>query len=70
MADQPAVDFTDPSDDPRLAVRRVTDRCFHAVEEVVPGEGYIVDGFLIPLDEVAEVRHDPPPRCATTARRV
>lgn len=46
---------------PRLAVRRATDRCFHAVEEVAhePGgavAGYIVDGFLIPADEVVELR--------------
>ena len=40
---------------PRLAIRRHTDRCFHRVEEVVTG-GYIVEGILIPEDEVAEVR--------------
>ncbi len=48
-------------DAPRLAIRRATDRCFHAVEEVVRGpggevEGYIVEGFMIPADEVAQVR--------------
>ncbi|MCX5660806.1 MAG: hypothetical protein NTW19_13955 [Planctomycetota bacterium] len=41
--------------DPNLAIRRHTDRCFHRVEEVVP-EGYIVEGILIPREEVAEVR--------------
>jgi len=40
-------------DDPRLAVRRATDRCFHRVEEVVAG-GYIVDGFMIDEDDVVE----------------
>ncbi|QQE10607.1 hypothetical protein JD969_14000 [Planctomycetota bacterium] len=40
---------------PRLAIRRHTDRCFHEVEEVVEG-GYIVEGFMIREDEVAEVR--------------
>jgi hypothetical protein len=40
-----------------LAIRRHTDRCFHRVEEVVEGKhgGYIVDGILIPRDDVAEV---------------
>jgi hypothetical protein len=42
------------ADDPRLAIRRHTDRCFHRVEELAD-EGYIVQGFLIPADEVAEV---------------
>lgn len=47
-----------PADDepePSLAIRRHTDRCFHRVEEVVR-EGYIVDGILIPHEDVAEVR--------------
>gem|GEM_PF-5098459 len=43
------------ADEPHLAIRRHTDRCFHRVEEVVPDEGYIVDGILIPLDEVAQL---------------
>ncbi len=45
----------DTDDDPRLAIRRHTDRCFHRVEEVVD-EGYIVDGVLIDRDDVAEAR--------------
>ena len=36
----------DDEDDPR--------RCFHRVEEVVPG-GYIVEGFKIDEDDVVEV---------------
>lgn len=40
---------------PRLAIRRHTDRCFFEVEERAPG-GYIVDGYFIRDDEVAEVR--------------
>ncbi len=57
----------------RVAIRRYTDRCFHAVEEVVyagpPGDvpgggsgeamGYIIDGVMIDVDDVAEVRHIP-----------
>lgn len=70
-------------DTPRLAIRRHTDRCFHAVEEVVPEgpiehipaastggtpgaanpgagvRGYIVDGVMIDVDDVAEVRTIP-----------
>ena len=41
-------------DQPKLAIRRHHDRCFHPVEEVVP-EGYIVQGVLIDRDEVAQV---------------
>ncbi len=48
----------DDEDDPKLVIRRHTDRCFFKVEEVVEGEGYIVDGILIPLDDVAQVRED------------
>lgn len=40
---------------PNLAIRRHHDRCFHAVEEVVPG-GYIVEGIFIDQDDVADVR--------------
>jgi hypothetical protein len=39
---------------PNVAIRRHHDRCFHAVEEVVL-EGFIVQGILIPHDEVAQV---------------
>jgi hypothetical protein len=41
-----------------LAIRRHTDRCFHRVEEFVPGPhgGYIVQGVLFHLDDIAEVR--------------
>ena len=41
-----------------LAIRRHTDRCFHSVEEFVPGPhgGYIVQGVLIHADDIAEVR--------------
>lgn len=46
---------SDADADPRLAIRRHTDRCFHRVEEVVP-RGYIVEGIFIDEDEVAEVR--------------
>ena len=42
-------------DDPRLAIRRHHDRCFHRVEEIVPG-GYIVEGIMIDHDDVAERR--------------
>ncbi len=48
----------DESDlEPRVAIRRHTDRCFHRVEEVVKGKhgGYIVQGVLITEDDVAEV---------------
>ena len=44
-----------PDDHPGIAIRRHTDGCFHAVEEVVK-EGYIVDNILIPHRDVAEVR--------------
>ena len=37
-----------------LGIRRHQDRCFHPVEEEVE-EGYIVDGILVPRDEIAEV---------------
>lgn len=49
---------TEDDDDPKLAIRRHTDRCFFKVEEVVEGEGYIVEGILIPLEDIAQVRHD------------
>lgn len=42
---------------PGLALRRRGDRCFHAVEEVVR-EGYIVEGLLILVEDVAEMRED------------
>ncbi|MEQ9455456.1 MAG: hypothetical protein RLN76_12795 [Phycisphaeraceae bacterium] len=42
-------------DDPPLAVRRATDRCFFAVEEIT-AEGVIVEGFLIRFDEIEEFR--------------
>lgn len=43
------------------AVRRHTDRCFFAAEEVVHGpggevEGYVVEGVMWGIDDVAEVR--------------
>lgn len=41
--------------DETMGIRRAQDRCFHNVEEEVE-EGYIVDGILIPRDEVVEVR--------------
>lgn len=49
------------ADEPRLALRRHTDRCFFRVEEVVPGPGqtlagFIVEGVLIDPDDVAELR--------------
>ncbi len=39
---------------PRLAIRRHTDRCFFAVEQVT-SDGFIVEGVMIGRDEVAEV---------------
>ena len=42
----------DPS--PHLAIRRHTDRCFFAVEQVTD-EGYIVERVMIGRDEVAEM---------------
>lgn len=66
-------DFAD--DPPRLALRRHTDRCFFRVEEVVPwpdGEvrGFLVDGVMIEVDDVAELRRTgadggPVPGCGT-----
>jgi hypothetical protein len=60
----------DDHPDPRLAIRRHTDRCFHRVEEIVEGKhgGYIVEGILIPREDVAEVieldsQGAPLPRC-------
>lgn len=44
-------------DRPGIAIRRHQDRCFHAVEEIVPG-GYIVQGIFIDQDDVAAVRKD------------
>lgn len=49
------------ADDPCLALRRHTDRCFFRVEEVVPhadgsARGFLVDGVMIAADEVAELR--------------
>lgn len=38
---------------PRIAIRRESDRCFHAVEEVLP-EGYIIGGVLILRCEVVD----------------
>lgn len=60
-------DSTPPRPTSGLAIRRHTDRCFHAVEEVVPVglakngaekgvRGYIIDGVMIDVDDVAEVR--------------
>jgi len=54
-----AADFE--ADPPALAVRRHTDRCFFAVEELLLGpdgslDGYVIDGPRIDPDDVAEVR--------------
>ena len=54
-----------PTDLP-LAIRRHTDRCFFAVEEIVHHadgslHGYIVDGILIDADDIAELRNSPKP---------
>lgn len=54
---------------PPLALRRYTDRCFFAVEEVVPASaregggirGFIVDGVLIEADDVAQLRRTDQP---------
>ncbi|MEM6853087.1 MAG: hypothetical protein AAF593_01635 [Planctomycetota bacterium] len=63
------------ADDPRLALRRHTDRCFFRVEEVLPHadgsvRGFLVEGVLIGVDEVAELRRTGPdggalPACET-----
>ena len=68
------------ADDPQLALRRHTDRCFFRVEEVVPlpaagGQvpsvrGFLVEGVMIDVDEVAELRRTGPdggvlPACET-----
>lgn len=59
-------DQDDADDEPHVAVRRHHDRCFHVAQEVVP-EGYIVQGVLIPLEEVAQVvrldEGQAPPAC-------
>ncbi|MEM7682265.1 MAG: hypothetical protein AAF288_09955 [Planctomycetota bacterium] len=61
----PRTTESDADPPPGLAVRRSTDRCFFAVEESVYDargelEGYVVDGFLIPAEDVADVRtHGP-----------
>jgi hypothetical protein len=39
---------------PEIGIRRWGDGCFHAVEEEVPG-GFIVNGILIPRDEVVQI---------------
>lgn len=54
-------DPRDEADAPLWAVRRRTDRCFFAAEEVVTGPtgelvGYIVEGILWSSDDIAEVR--------------
>lgn len=61
---RPDVDITPAdfeADDPRLALRRHADRCFFRVEEVVPGpggavRGFVVEGVMIDPDDVAELR--------------
>ena len=54
-----AADFD--ADPPALAIRRHTDRCFFAVEELLPAPdgslaGFVVEGHRIDPDDVAEVR--------------
>ncbi|MEL7088922.1 MAG: hypothetical protein AAGL98_10875 [Planctomycetota bacterium] len=49
------------ADDPRLALRRHTDRCFFRVEEVLPHadgtlRGFLAEGVMIDADDVAELR--------------
>lgn len=46
-----------------VAVRRATDRCFFEAEEPVLGpdgevEGVVIEGFMVPIDELAEARVD------------
>ncbi len=53
------------AEEPRLALRRHTDRCFFRVEEVLPHpdgtvRGFLVDGVMIAADEVAELRRTGP----------
>lgn len=67
LADTSPKEFWSEEDHPneQLGIRRHWDRCFHAVEEEVE-EGYIVQGTLIPREDVAEVRRTPksaPPAC-------
>lgn len=56
-ADDDADANADADVSPGLAIRRHHDRCFHSVEEVVPG-GYIVEGIFIDEDDVADVRKE------------
>ncbi len=49
------------ADPPPLAIRRHTDRCFFAVEELMLGpdgalDGFVVQGHRIDPDDVAQVR--------------
>ena len=63
------------ADPPPLALRRATDRCFFAVDELRLGPGgevtgFVIDGFAVPLDEVAELRRSPEGDvCAPPQRR-
>lgn len=54
------MEFWSAEDHPgeELGIRRHWDRCFHAAEEEVE-EGYIVQGTLIPHEDIAEVRRSP-----------
>lgn len=49
------------AEEPRLALRRHTDRCFFRVEEIVPHpdgtlRGFLIDGVMIAVEDVAELR--------------
>lgn len=51
------------ADPPPLAIRRHTDRCFFAVQELLQApdgslDGFVVEGHRIDADDVAEVRRD------------
>lgn len=43
--------------DRTVAIRRHTDRCFHAADEEWD-DGFVVEGIFIPREEVAEIRRD------------
>ncbi len=47
-------EFTTTESSPRIAVRRWGDDWYHPVQREVP-EGYIVDGFLFPHEDVLEI---------------
>ncbi|MEM7625996.1 MAG: hypothetical protein AAF333_10240 [Planctomycetota bacterium] len=63
------------ADNPELALRRHADRCFFRVEEVLPYpdgslRGFLIDGVMVAVEDVAELRRTGPdggelPACKT-----